>query len=104
MGSAKIIITLWVRWKKRKIPLIEFRSENAKNVEDLDDDIGDNYIRVEMPFNSLITEFFEANDINGLIQRMLAYINAQTESPRFPQSGFTLDKIMHLYRLVLTWR
>ena len=104
MGSAKIIITLWVRWKKRIIPLIEFRPEDPKNNEDLDDGIGDNYIRVEMPFNSLITEFFEANDINGLIQRMLAYINAQTENPRFPHSGFTLDKIMHLYRLVLTWR
>ena len=103
MGSAKIIITLWVRWKKRIIPLIEFRPEDPKNIEDLDDGIGDNYIRVEMPFNSLITEFFEANDINGLIQRVLAYINAQTANLRFPQSGFTLDKIMHLYRLVLTW-
>ena len=37
---------------------------------------------------------------------MLAYIKAQTENPKFPESGFTLDKIMHLYinfhRLVLT--
>ena len=58
---------------------------------------GDNYIRVEMPFNSLMTEFFDASDINDLIQRMLAYIKAQTENPKFPESGFTLDKIMHLY-------
>ena len=50
-----------------------------------------------MPFNSLMTEFFEASDINDLIQRMLAYIKAQTENPKFPESGFTLDKIMHLY-------
>ena len=59
-----------------------------------------------MSFNSLITEFFEASDINDLIQCMLAYIKAQTENPKFPESGFTLDKIMHLYinfhRLVLT--
>ena len=37
---------------------------------------------------------------------MLAYIKSQTENPKFPVSGFTLDKIMHLYinfhRLVLT--
>ena len=37
---------------------------------------------------------------------MLAYIKAQTENPKFPESGFTLDKMMHLYinfhRLVLT--
>ena len=37
---------------------------------------------------------------------MLACIKAQTENPKFSDSGFTLDKIMHLYinfhRLVLT--
>ena len=37
---------------------------------------------------------------------MRAYIKAQTENPKFPESGFTLDKIMHLYinfhRLVST--
>ena len=44
-----------------------------------------------------MTEFFEVSDINDLIQRMLAYIKAQTENPKFPESGFTLDKIMHLY-------
>ena len=67
---------------------------------------GDNYIRTEMPFNSFMTKFFEASDISDLIQRMLAYIKAQTENLKFPESGFTLGKIMHLYinfhRLVLT--
>ena len=67
---------------------------------------GDSYIRIEMPFNSLMTEFFEASDINDLIERMLAYIKAQTESPKFPKRGFTLDKIMRMFikfhRLVLT--
>ena len=37
---------------------------------------------------------------------MLAYIKTQTEIPKFPESSFALDKIMHLYinvhRLVLT--
>ena len=53
-----------------------------------------------------MTEFFDVSDINDLIERMLAYIKAQTKNPKFPESGFTLDKIMHLYinfhRLVLT--
>ena len=48
----------------------------------------------------------DASDINDLIERMLPYIKAQTEHPKFPESGFTLDKIMQLYinfqRLVLT--
>ena len=50
-----------------------------------------------MPFNSLIKEFFEDSDINNLIQRMLAYIKTQTENPKFPESVFSIDKIMHLY-------
>ena len=66
----------------------------------------DGYIRMEMPFNSLMTEFFEGSDINDLIQRMLAHIKTQVENPRMPESGFSLDKIMHLYinfhRLALT--
>ena len=37
---------------------------------------------------------------------MLAHINTQTENPKFPESDFSLDKIMHLYinfhRLALT--
>ena len=75
--------------------LIELDPKVAKDAQDLDDSItGDNYIRVEMPFNSLMTDFFEGSDFNDLIQRMLAYIKAQTENPNFPESGFTLDKIM----------
>ena len=59
-----------------------------------------------MPFNSLMTEFFEGSDINDLIQRMLAHIKTQVQNPRMPESGFSLDKIMNLYinfqRLALT--
>ena len=98
MGSAKIIMTLWVRWKKRIMPLIELDPEDTKNAQDLDyGTTGDNYIRVEMPLNKLMTEFFEASDINDLRQRMLACIKTQTGNPKFTDSGFTLDKIMHLY-------
>ena len=95
MGSAKIIMTLWVIWKKPIKLLIKLDPEDAKNAQGLDDGtVGDIYYKkIEMPFNSLMTEFFDASDINDLIERMLA----QTENPKFPESGFTLDKIMHLY-------
>ena len=85
--------------------------ENWKQTEDNIDlttheNEGDNYIRVEMSFNSLMTDFFEGSDISDLIQWMLAYIKTQTENSKFTESGFSLDKIMHLYinfhRLVLT--
>ena len=89
------------------MPLIELDPEDVKNAQDLDDGTTRyNKIRVEMPFKSLLIEFLEASDINNLMQRMLAYIKAQTENRKFPESRFTLDKIMHLYinfhRLVLT--
>ena len=109
MGSLKIVMTLWVIWKKRTELLIELGPEEAKNAQDLvDDTTGDIYCsKIEMPFNRLMTEFFDATDINDLIERMLAYIKAQTEKPKLPENGFTLDKITHLYinfhRLALTW-
>ena len=66
---------------------------------------GYGYTRVEMPFNSLMTEFFYGSDINDLTEH-IAYIKIQTENPKFPETGFSLDKIIHLYinfcRLVLT--
>ena len=99
-------MTLWVRWKKPIMPLIELYLEDAKNTPDVDDGTGNNYIRHEMPFNSLMTEFFHGSDINDLIQHMLAHIKIKVKNPRMPDSGFSLDKIMHLqinfHRLVLT--
>ena len=104
MGSA---LTQWAIWKKPIKLLIELDLEDVKNAQELDDGItGDNYIRAEMPFNSLMTEFFVGSDINYLIQRMLPHIKTQVEHSRMPESGFSLDKIMHLYinfhRLALT--
>ena len=98
LRSAKIIMTLWVIWKKPIKLLIELDPEDEKNAQELDDGITvDNYTRVEMSFNSLMTEFFQGSDINDLIQRMLAHIKTHVENPRMFQSGFSIDKIMHLY-------
>ena len=59
MGFAKKIMTLWVIWEKSITPLIELDPEDAKNAQDLADGItGDNYIWVEMPFNSIMTQCF----------------------------------------------
>ena len=61
--------------------LIELGTEDTKNVQDVDGITGDNYIRYEMPFNSLMTEFFKGSDINDLIQGMFAHIKTQVENP-----------------------
>ena len=106
MGSAKMIMTLWVRWKKPVKLASTLDPEDVEGVQDIEGNTGDNYTRVELPFNSPMTEFFEGSDINDLIQHMLAHIKAQAENPRMPESGFTLDQIIHLHinfhRLVLT--
>ena len=69
MESTKIIMTLWVVWKKPIKLLIKLDPEDANNAQDLDDGTtGDIYYeRIEMPFDSLMTEFFDASDINDLI-------------------------------------
>ena len=41
--------------------------EDAKDAQDFDDGIGNNYIRVEISFNSLITEFLEDSNVNVFI-------------------------------------
>ena len=106
MGSTNIIMILWVKWKKPIMPLIELDPEDVESAQDLDGNTGDNCTRVEMPFNSLMTEFFEGSYINDLMQCMLAHIKTQVENLRMPENSFTLNKIMHLYinfqRLELT--
>ena len=59
MESAKIIMTSWVIWKKlTERPLIDLYPEDLEDrTLCWDDGASDNYIRVGMPFNSLLTEF-----------------------------------------------
>ena len=90
-------MTLWVRWRNPVKSTITLDPEDLEGAQEIGGNIGDNYIRAEMPFNSLMTEVFEGSDIDGLIQRMFAHINTQVENPRMPESGFTLDQIMHLH-------
>ena len=95
IGPVKIITILWVIWKKP----IKLLIKDAKNAHGPDDGATDDiyYEKIEVPFNSVMTEIFDASDINDIMERMLAFIKAQTHNPTFSENGFTLDKIMHLY-------
>ena len=75
--SAKAIMTLWVRWKKPVKLAITLDLKDVEGAQDAGGNTGDNYIRVEMPFNSLMTEFFEGSDTDELIQRVFTYIKTQ---------------------------
>ena len=81
MQFEKMIITLWIRWKKHVKSNFTVDPENAEGVQDVGGNTSDNYTSVEMPFNSLMAEFFEDSDINDLIQRMLAHIKTKTRKP-----------------------
>ena len=72
------------------------QAKDKTDLTTIENEGGGNYIRVEMPFNNLMIEFFQSSDISGLIERMIEYIKTQVENPRMPESGFLLDKIMYL--------
>ena len=50
--------------------------------------------RVEMAFNSPMTEFSNDSDIKDLRKRMLAHIKTQVENFRILEIGFSLDEIL----------
>ena len=57
----------------------------------------DGCTKVEMSFNSRMTEFFDGSDISDLIEHMFAGIKTQVENSRMTESGFSIDKIMGLF-------
>ena len=71
--------------------------EDIDSDQDIGDNTGDNYIKVEMPFNSLMTEFFEGSHTDELLQHRLAHTEAQLENPQMCLSGFMINEIMHLH-------
>ena len=81
MESAKIIMTLWVRQKKPVTLAITLDPEDVEGAHDIGGNTGDNCTNMEMPFNSLVTQFFDGSDIKDLIQHMLAHIKTQVENP-----------------------
>ena len=66
-----------MRWKKPIKLAITFGLEDAEGTQDIRGNTSDNYTRVEMPFNSLMTEFSEGSDINDFIQHMPAHVKTQ---------------------------
>ena len=54
MESAKIIMTLWVRWKKLVKLAITIDPEDFEGAQDIRGNTSGNHTRVEMPFNSLM--------------------------------------------------
>ena len=90
-------MTSWERWKKLVKLVITLDPTDVVGIQDIRDNTGDNYIRVQIPFNSLMPEIFEGGNTEELIQRMFVHIKTQVENPRMSENGFTLDQIMYLH-------
>ena len=91
---------LWIMWKKEEKLLIQLDGGDMADWSDEEKQAwqeGDktHEIKVDKPFNSRMTEVFQGSDVE-LIRGMFAYIKTQTEHPALPESGFTIDHIMHL--------
>ena len=60
--SAKVIVSLWVRWKKYVKLAITLDLKHVEGGQDIEGNTGDNYIKVEMPFDTLMAELFEGSN------------------------------------------
>ena len=58
LQSAKVQMHMWVQWKKPVELIIELDPEDLEGAQDLEylGGSGDNFIRVDKPFNSKMTE------------------------------------------------
>ena len=107
LGSAKVQLSMWVKWKKQEEIAIQLDPEEMQKLGIPEGQAPGVYdIIVENVFNSKMTEVFQGSNIEELLQNMFAYIKTQIENPKLPKSGFTLDSITQLdigfHKLTLT--
>ena len=74
MQSSKVIKTLWGNWRKPVQLVITLDPEDIESAQHVVGNTGDNYTKVEMPYNSLMAEFFESINTDELLQRVFAHI------------------------------
>ena len=91
LGSARVQTTAWIRF-----------------IQTLEDDFG-NVIganRVELPFNSRMTEIFQGSDLDEIVDGMIAHMKTQIENPALTNSKFVFNEALFLnvsfYQLNLT--
>ena len=85
LNSARIQTTTWIR----------FVREDEEGQE-----------RVELAFNSLMTNFYRGSDLFKIVNEMIANMKFQIENPALLNSKFVFDEVLRLdtnfYRLNLT--
>ena len=70
LGSARVETTTWIR----------FRIEYEDGIID----------RIRLPFNSRMTDIFQSNDLNEIIEEMFTHIKTQIEHPALAKADLDL--------------
>ena len=81
LGSVRVQTTVWIRF-----------------IQALQDDFG-NIIgsdRVNMPFNSRMTEIFQGSDLNEIVSEIFAHMKTQIDNPALTNSRFVFDEVPFL--------
>ena len=81
LGSARVQMTAWIRFRQA-----------------LEDDFGNviGFDRVELPFNSRMTEIFQGSDLNEIVNEMFAHMKTQIENPALRNSRFVFNEVLFL--------
>ena len=74
-------MTAWIRFRQAL-------QDNLRNV------IGS--YRVELPFNSRMTEIFQGSDFNGIVNELFTHMRTQIENPALRNSRFVSDEVLIL--------
>ena len=105
LGSAKVQLHMWVKWRKQEKSVIHFDAEELEELG-LDEVPGVYNVIVEKVFNSKMMEIFQGSYIEEILSQLFAYIKTQIENSALPKRGSTQDSIMHVdinfYELQLT--
>ena len=81
LGSARVQTTTWIRFRQAS-------EDDLGNVIGLD--------RVELPFNSRMTEIFQGSDLNEIIDELFTHMRTQIENPALKNSRFVFDEVLFL--------
>ena len=79
LNSARIQTTTWIRFVK---------APSAPQAGDYD--------RVELAFNSKVTNVYQGSDLEQILDGMIAHMKTQVENPALLNSKFIFDEVLYL--------
>ena len=98
LDAAKVQMHLWIMWKKPteilKLDDEDMASWSEEEKQKWRESSG--FDKKMTVFNSQILEVFQGSNVEEILALMMVNLKTQSENPKLPKSGFTLDHIMHL--------